>query len=157
ADADRALTGSGLRRPAVRVVRDGEPLPPGAYTRHARVGGSDVDDLVDPGRLLGLFGARAPIVFQSVHRAGPPGARFCRAPEVALGHAVQPNAYLPPAGAAGLAPHHDTHDVFVLQVAGTKHWVVRRPAVEAPLPRQRSDHDVAAAQPVLFEAEMAPG
>ena len=70
---------------------------------------------------------------------------------------MQANAYLTPAGAAGLAPHHDTHDVFVLQVAGAKHWAVRAPVVDTPLPRHVSDHDVAAAQPVLFEDEMRPG
>ena len=32
ADVDRALTGSGLRRPAFRLVRDGEVLPPSSYT-----------------------------------------------------------------------------------------------------------------------------
>ena len=40
ADVDRALTGSGLRRPAVRLVRDGEILPPGDYTKTARTGAS---------------------------------------------------------------------------------------------------------------------
>ena len=67
---------------------------------------------------------------------------------------MQANAYLTPAGAAGLAPHHDTHDVFVLQVAGAKHWTVRAPVVDTPLPRHVSDHDAAAGQPVLFEADM---
>ncbi len=70
---------------------------------------------------------------------------------------MQANAYLTPPGAAGLAPHHDTHDVFVLQVAGTKHWTVREPVVDTPLPRHVSDHDAAAGQPVLFEAVMEPG
>ncbi len=33
------------------------------------------------------------------------------------------NAYLSPsAEAAGLAPHHDGYDVFVLQLSGSKHW-----------------------------------
>jgi hypothetical protein len=157
ADVDRALTGAGLRRPAVRVVRDGDALAPASWTRRARTGGTTIDDLVDTGRLLDLFASGATIVLQSLHRWWPPAARFCRDLELALGHAVQANAYLTPAGAAGLAPHHDTHDVFVLQVAGTKHWVVRRPAVDDPLPRQRSDHAAAAHQPVLFEADLTPG
>jgi hypothetical protein len=45
----------------------------------------------------------------------------------------------------------------VLQVAGTKRWVVREPAVDAPLPRHPSEHEVAALQPVLFEAMLEPG
>lgn len=157
ADVDRALTGAGLRRPAVRAVRDGTPVAPSSYTRRARIGGSTVDDLVDVGRLLDLFASGTTLVLQGVHRWWPPTARFCRDLELALGHAVQANAYLTPPGAAGLAAHHDTHDVFVLQVAGTKHWVVREPVLADPLPRQHSDRAVADAQPALFEAGMAPG
>jgi hypothetical protein len=157
ADVDAALTGSGLRRPAFRLVRDGEVLPPSTYTRTARTGSSSIDDLIDPGRTLDLFAGGATIVLQGLQRWWPPATRFCRELEVGLGHAVQANAYLTPAGAAGLAPHHDTHDVFVLQVAGAKHWTVRAPVVDTPLPRHVSDHDVAAAQPVLFEDEMRPG
>jgi hypothetical protein len=157
ADVDRALTGSGLRRPAVRLVRDGEVLPAGDYTKSARTGATRVDDLIDPGRALDLFAGGATIVLQGLQRWWPPAAHFCRELEVGLGHPMQANAYLTPPGAAGLAPHHDTHDVFVLQVAGSKHWTVRPPIVDTPLPRHVSDHDAAAAQPVLFEADMAPG
>jgi bifunctional lysine-specific demethylase and histidyl-hydroxylase NO66 len=156
-DVDRALTGSGLRRPAVRLVRDGEMLPPGDYTKTARTGATRFDDLIDPGRALDLFAAGATIVLQGLQRWWPPATRFCRQLELGLGHAMQANAYLTPAGSAGLAPHHDTHDVFVLQVAGSKHWTVREPVVDTPLPRHVSDHDTAAAQPVLFEADMQPG
>ena len=78
-----------------------------------------------------------PIVLQGLHRWWPPAARFCRDLELTLGHPVQANAYLTPPGAAGLAPHHDTHDVFVLQVAGTKHWVVRRAGARHPAPPPR--------------------
>lgn len=157
AGVDAALTGAGLRRPAVRLVRDGEVLDPAAYTRGARTGAVHIDDLIDPGRTLDLFAAGATVVLQGLQRWWAPAARFCRQLEVGLGHAVQANAYLTPPGAAGLAPHHDTHDVFVLQVSGTKHWVVREPTVEAPLPRHTSDHEAAAAQPVLFEADLRPG
>jgi len=157
ADVDRALTTAGLRRPAVRLVRDGEILPPGDYTKAARTGASRIDDLIDPGRALDLFGAGATIVLQGLQRWWPPATRFCRQLELGLGHPMQANAYLTPAGAAGLAPHHDTHDVFVLQVAGAKLWTVREPVVDTPLPRHVSDHDAAAGQPVLFEADMHPG
>jgi hypothetical protein len=154
---DTALTGTGLRRPAVRLVRDGDVVPPSSYTRAARTGASRIDDLIDPGRAIALFDDGATIVLQGLQRWWPAATAFCRALELELGHAVQANAYLTPAGAAGLAPHHDTHDVFVLQLAGAKHWTVREPTLATPLPRHVSDHEVAATQPVLFEHEMRPG
>jgi lysine-specific demethylase/histidyl-hydroxylase NO66 len=157
ADVDRVLAVTGLRRPAFRLVRDGEVIAPRRYTRHARQGSEDIDDLIDTGRVMDLFAEGATIVLQGLQRWWEPATRFCRDLELALGHALQANAYLTPPGAAGLAPHHDTHDVFVLQCEGTKHWVVREPAVDTPLPRQVSDHATAALQPVLFEAELGPG
>ena len=156
-DVDGQLSGAGLRRPAVRLVRDGEVIDPSTWTRRARTGATWVDDLVHPGKALGLFADGATIVLQSLHRWWPPLTAFCRDLEATLGHAVQANAYLTPPGAAGLTPHHDTHDVFVLQVEGAKHWTVRAPIIEAPLARHRSDHVAAGAQPVLFDAEMSPG
>jgi cupin superfamily protein len=146
-----------LRRPAFRLVRDGDVIPPSDYTRTARTGGTRIDDLIDPGRVIDLFAGGATVVLQSLQRWWLPASGFCRDLELALGHAVQANAYLTPAGAAGLAPHHDTHDVFVLQVAGTKHWIVREPVVDTPLARHVSDHEAAAAQPVLFETDLGPG
>ena len=157
ADVDRALTGSGLRRPAFRVVRDGDILPPSTYTRSVRTGSSHIDDLIDTGRVLDLFADGATVVLQGLQRWWAPAAHFCRDLELALGHPIQANAYLTPPGAAGLAPHHDTHDVFVLQVAGNKHWVVREPVVDTPLPRHPTDHGAAAAQPVLVEVDLRPG
>lgn len=151
------LTGSGLRRPAVRVVRDGEVVDPATWTRRARTGATTIDDLVDPARLLDLYAHGSTVVLQSLHRWWRPLTSFCDALGDELGHAVQANAYLTPPGAAGLAAHHDTHDVFVLQVHGSKRWTVRRPLVHAPLARHRSDHVAATSQPIELEAELGPG
>ena len=157
ADVDAQLAGGGLRRPAVRVVRDGELVDPATWTRRARTGAVRVDDLVHPGRVLSLFGEGATIALQSLHRWWDPLTRFCRTLEAELGHAVQANAYLTPPSATGFTPHHDTHDVFVLQLHGTKRWTVRAPLVVDPLPRHRSDHEAAAGQPVTLEVELHPG
>ena len=39
----------------------------------------------------------------------------------------------------GFSAHYDTHDVFVLQVAGSKRWVVHPPVLADPLPGQDWD------------------
>jgi lysine-specific demethylase/histidyl-hydroxylase NO66 len=139
------------------LVRDGVVLDAGSYTRSARTGRTRFHDLIDPARVLDQFADGATVVLQSLQRWWPPLAHFCRELEFALGHPLQANAYLTPGGAAGLAPHHDTHDVFVAQVEGSKHWVVREPAIEAPLSRHTSDHGAASGRPVLLEAELSAG
>lgn len=42
----------------------------------------------------------------------------------AFGEEININAYASPGGAAGLAPHTDPYDVFVLHTAGTKRWLL---------------------------------
>ena len=157
ADIDRLLTGSGIRRPAVRLVRDGDLIDPKTWTTRARTGATWMDDLVHAGKVMDHFAAGCTVVLQSLHRWWPAVTDLCRDLELDLGHAVQANAYLSPAGVAGFDPHHDTHDVFVLQLHGTKDWTVREPVVEAPLARHRSDHDEAARQPVVLETRLEPG
>jgi hypothetical protein len=72
----------------------------------------------------------------------PPLAGFCRGLEQALGHPAQANAYFTPRSAQGLAIHHDTHDVFVLQISGEKHWRVYEPVLELPLKDQHYSREL---------------
>ena len=124
AEADHLLTTAGLRTPAIRLVRNGDGIPSSVWTTSARIAGVAMPGLVDPRAVLREFDAGATIVLQGLHRFRPALRRFCRELEEALGHPCQVNAYLTPAGAQGLAQHHDSHDVFVLQTFGTKQWEV---------------------------------
>ena len=128
-DCDRLLTESAIRTPAVRLVRDGEILPEHAYTRRgATLAGSPLTGLVDPRVAVTRFTEGATVVFQGLQRYHRPLARLVGELELELGHPCQANAYLTPAGAQGFATHRDTHDVFVLQTAGTKVWHVGEPS-----------------------------
>lgn len=144
-----------LRTPAFRLVRDGATLPPFTYTKTGRTGSVSVSGIADAPRILELFHDGATIVFQGMHRYWAPLAGFCRDLELALGHPTQVNAYITPPGSRGLAVHSDSHDVFVLQAFGTKHW----DAYEAP-PALPSGHTRGPAgdpgEPVLT-AVLQPG
>jgi bifunctional lysine-specific demethylase and histidyl-hydroxylase NO66 len=123
-DVDHLLTGSGLRTPAVRVVRDGSVLPVARYTRAATLAGSTVSGLVDTRKVLDLFDSGATVVLQGLHRYWPALTGLVRDLELSLGHPCQANAYLTPPTSQGFALHSDTHDVFVLQTHGRKRWEV---------------------------------
>ena len=123
-DCDRLLTSSAIRTPAVRLVADGETLAESSYTRRASVTGRPLTGLVNPRTALAHFHDGATVVFQAVHRYHPPLSQFIAELELELGHPCQANAYLTPAGSQGFAVHSDTHDVFVVQTAGTKQWEV---------------------------------
>ena len=133
-DADHLLTSTAIRTPSVRLVRDGTVLPESAYTRTATLAGQSLTGLVDARKALALFEDGATVVFQGLHRYWPPLTRLIAELELDLGHPCQANAYLTPVGAQGFDLHRDTHDVFVLQTAGSKQWEVQsQDGAEQPL------------------------
>lgn len=123
-DVDRLLTASALRAPAVRLVRDGRVVPTDRITRPASIAGLPLTGLLDSRTALRLFDEGATVVLQGLHRYHPPLTEVVAELELELGHPCQANAYLTPAGAQGFARHVDTHDVFVVQTAGTKLWQI---------------------------------
>lgn len=118
-------------------MRDGAALDHSGYTKDLGWRPEPFSGTIDVDRVLAEFEAGATIVLQALHHNWGPLAAFSRSLEVALGEPVQANAYFTPRSAQGLAVHHDTHDVFVLQVAGEKHWRVFEPVIELPLQDQR--------------------
>ena len=140
----------------MRLVQRGEAIPPSRYVRTARLGSRTITDLVDPGRVLDLHAQGATIVLQGLQRSWPPLQAFCADLERTLTHAVQANAYLTPPGSQGLRVHHDTHDVFALQAAGRKHWVVHEPLLAQPLPGQSWAADEAPT-PLVLDVDLHPG
>jgi lysine-specific demethylase/histidyl-hydroxylase NO66 len=158
-DVDRILATTSPRTPAFRMVKDGKPLLPSAYTKSGRMGSVPLADLADPGKIFDQFHAGATIVLQSLQRYWPPLTELSRQLELFFTHPVQVNAYLTPPASRGLGVHHDTHDVFVLQVHGRKLWQVWDAAVPFPLAHQKqlppgAESPTEAPQ---VDAELAPG
>ncbi|MCA1692242.1 MAG: cupin domain-containing protein [Actinobacteria bacterium] len=156
-DVDRLVSSSFARLPAFRLVREGRPVPPSRYTRTARLGGQTVSGVGDPGKVLDELQAGATIVLQGLQRYWPPLSRFCRALELELTHPVQANAYVTPAGSRGLSVHYDTHDVFVLQVAGGKEWAVHDPVLDDPLPSQPWSAERGSPDPPFLSPKLQAG
>jgi len=157
-DVDELVTRRGLREPFFRLVRAGEPVR--GVTRTVTAGSRRVADFADPDRVREAYQDGATLVLNSLHRTHPPVGRFCRQLAADLGHPTQCNAYLTPGGGArGFAYHHDTHDVFILQLSGTKTWQVYAPALELPLPSQPSsgDHLVSPTDVPLLDVVLTAG
>ncbi|HSP39643.1 MAG TPA: cupin domain-containing protein [Frankiaceae bacterium] len=145
-DIDDLVAERGLRMPFFRMVRDGSVQS--GPTRYATAGSRRIGDLIDADRARERYADGATLVLQSLHRIHPPVVRFCRRLAADLGHATQANAYITPPGNRGFDPHHDTHDVFVLQIDGSKLWHIYEPALVLPLSTQSSS-DLAKKQPLV--------
>jgi len=121
------LLGRSIRRPAFRLVRTGATIDPRTVTRPARLGDRDLTDLAAPNKVIDGYRDGATVVLQGLHLTDPHLARFANNVALELDQPVQLNAYLSPAAAQGLDLHFDYHDVFVVQLEGTKRWRVWAP------------------------------
>ncbi|MEU6023709.1 cupin domain-containing protein [Micromonospora sp. NPDC047134] len=160
-DADELLSRRGLRTPFLRVAKDGQVLPAARYTGGGGAGAEIGDQVLDE-KILELYAGGATLVLQGLHRNWPPLIDFTRDLSLAVGQPLQVNAYLTPPGSQGFATHYDTHDVFVLQVDGRKHWRIHPPVLPDPLERQpwggRADEVAAtAAGPATLDVVLGPG
>ena len=162
AAVDELLSRRGLRTPFLRLAKDGIVVPASSFTRPGGVGAA-IGDQVDEAAVARLFAGGSTIVLQALHRIWPPVIEFATELRGELGHPVQVNAYVTPPSSRGFSAHYDIHDVFVLQVAGEKRWIVHEPAFEAPLRSQpwtqrraEVERTVAEQEPVL-DVLLRPG
>jgi bifunctional lysine-specific demethylase and histidyl-hydroxylase NO66 len=155
AAVDELITARMLRQPQFRLVKNAETVDADRVTHSVGMARRTLRDVADPGRIIEEFDSGSTIALQALQRYWLPLTRFCRDLELTLTHPVQANAYITPPGARGLGVHFDTHDVFVLQVAGRKHWVVHEPVIELPMPAQK--HPVVADDEPLLDIVLAPG
>ncbi|NLG54326.1 MAG: cupin [Rhodococcus sp.] len=132
---DELIAQRGVRTPFIRMAKDGALLSRSCFTAPGGLG-AEMPDQVDSAGVLTQFAAGATVVLQGLHRLWPPIMEFSRGLVDDLGHPVQANAYITPPSNRGFDPHYDTHDVFVLQVSGTKEWIVHAPVHDRPLPHQ---------------------
>ncbi len=143
---DELISRRGLRTPFLRVAKDGSTLPASSFTAPAGVGATVADQLDDTA-LWRAFADGATLVLQALHRTWEPVADLVRALSGELGHPVQANAYVTPPQNRGFDAHYDVHDVFVLQIEGTKRWVVHEPVLPDPSRDQPwTDHRPAVAE-----------
>jgi ribosomal protein L16 Arg81 hydroxylase len=113
-DVDRFLTTFQSTRQEVAVVN---------ATNKVKVSDYALDDgKVKVDQVFRLHEAGGTIILNHLHRRHPPLAGLCAALELEFSAPFQTNVYLTPARAQGFHPHFDTHDVLVLQIAGSKRW-----------------------------------
>ncbi|MFP5022384.1 cupin domain-containing protein [Pseudonocardia phyllosphaerae] len=132
---DELLSRRGLRTPFLRVARDGTVVDSASFTGPGGVG-AEIGDQVRDDRVAALFAEGSTVVLQALHRMWPGVIDLCTGLAEELGHPVQANAYVTPPQSQGFSAHYDVHDVFVLQLAGRKHWTVHAPVHVDPLRSQ---------------------
>ena len=133
----------------LRLVRFGADQQP---TDHMTA-----DRRADPIRLAALFDEGWTISLNGMQEHLLGLRQLCASAEAAFSAPFQTNLYLTPPGAQGFVPHWDTHDVFVLQVHGSKDWTLYDTPIELPLVGQSFDEHKPAPGPISAEFTLHAG
>ncbi len=93
---------------------------------------ADADGSPNLYQLYRSYAAGWSVILASLSERWPPITSLCARLETALHHPMTACLYLTPPEAQGFPAHHDTVDVFIVQVEGTKAWRVYPPTRELP-------------------------
>jgi ribosomal protein L16 Arg81 hydroxylase len=148
---DRILSTTNMRSADLRVVENGAET---AISELVKQAGGSANGLE---ALYSRYREGATVSVSFLHERWEPLKRLCQSLAIELSAHTQTNVYLTPAGGhQGLVPHHDTHDVFVAQIHGVKHWCLYEPQMELPLEGQQFSKSVDPGPPTR-EFDLYPG
>jgi len=148
-EVDRVLTTLDRRYPDITLKNASREIKSDDYTVD--------DETLDVAKVYQLFGEGSTITLAFLDTVVPSLTSFCRALEAEFSFPFQTNIYMTPPGAQGAKPHYDTHDVFVLQVAGSKKWNIYGTPVELPLPAQDFDSAIHEQGASILEFQLDAG
>ena len=131
-DLESIISYADLRYPAIQLARDGGYVAPDSYTKNVPFGRDFFNGVPDIAQIQSEYRSGSTVVLPALHRTWAPLRELCESLENDFTHLVHANAYLTPKETPGFAPHYDTHEVFVLQVAGSKRWRVFQPPLALP-------------------------
>jgi ribosomal protein L16 Arg81 hydroxylase len=138
AQVDHVLLQARPQPPEIRIVCNQKDLLPDTYINSDRsLNLNQIYKAYDEGHTLILNG---------IQKFQPTLAAFCQDLQQFLNHSVIANLYLSPQNSRGLMAHYDTHDVFVLQIEGSKQWQIYDPIQPLPL--------LGSFQPVIPDAHL---
>ena len=115
-DIDRILNETVPRHPHIRIVKGGRAHPISSLNVTEETTGRAAE------AVFAEYRRGATIIVQFLDERWVPLGQLTEALGRDVAARVQANVYLTPAGSKGFNPHADSHDVFVMQLAGSKLW-----------------------------------
>lgn len=130
-DVDGVLATSSLNDGDLRLVAEGQETPISQLIPESvegKINGLEA--------LYAQYRSGATVNLMFLNDRWPALTALCRTLASQLSASIHGNVYLTPPGSQGLTPHHDTHDVFVCQLYGTKNWTLHPTQTQLPLQNQ---------------------
>jgi len=110
---DQKIAEIDLRAGMVELANARNPVDRAEYVR---------GDFIDRVAVARGYRRGATIIFNQLQHSDRRMADFCRRLERVFSCHIQTNTYLTPPAEQGFRTHFDSHDVFILQIAGAKDW-----------------------------------
>lgn len=121
---DEIIASTELPPSSLEMVRKEPPIERSYYTFK--------NGNIDRGAVIRHYQEGATIILPQLHLADEILAKFCRSLENVFSSHVQTNIYLTPGSSQGFNTHFDDHDVFVIQLSGTKKWRLYQKPIDNP-------------------------
>ncbi len=115
------------------------------------------NNTIDTAKIYEGYTNGSTIVLNGLHKRIKELASFCRRLEKEFSFPFQTNIYMTPSASKGFKTHYDSHDVFVLQISGSKHWFIYDTPINLPLSGQKFDSSKHNAGEVTLEFDLFPG
>ena len=135
ADMDCVLSTAQIPSRNVRLIKEGDGISLEDFTKNSALSpnATALDVLYEKHR------DGFTIVFQSLQQHSSSVKHLCNSLTEELSAGINVNVYLTPADCGGLPEHYDTHDVFVLQIEGSKIWQLYKPNATLPYVTEQYD------------------
>lgn len=146
---ESVLSNQALHFPSVQLTQLDRKIQVAEYTDESR--------RILPQRLIERHREGATIVISQAHEKLSSLARFRRDIQSELNLRCQTNVYLSPQGKQGFNAHFDSHDVFILQVAGTKTFNFYEGGIELPYQHDSFDASYHSVGPLTQSIALEPG
>lgn len=129
-DLDRLLSEIALPATQVNLGMNAVGVPREAYSEGR---------FILPDKVMRLHREGNTIILRAMHFWLPKLRALCEAMEELFLCDAQTNIYLTPENTQSSYPHWDAHDIFVIQIAGSKRWELHECEMQLPLPRYEFD------------------
>jgi ribosomal protein L16 Arg81 hydroxylase len=141
----------------LRVISNGVDCDANQWTRIEQRKNTEPYRVVEVERLFALFNQGATIIINAAQTAIPTLRAFCASLQGDLRIRLQANLYVTPPCSRGFDFHFDPHDVFIMQISGTKKWRLYDYQVKLPVVAGSLDSNDYEQKSPKQIAEMKPG
>lgn len=121
-----------LNPATIKLVKDGVSIPADLWTKTTEHSAGPLKTFICHEKVFKHYYEGATIVINAADKMIPGITKVCLAMERETRLLFQCNIYITPPNSQGFSMHYDDHDIFSLQIKGTKRWKMYNSGEELP-------------------------